>query len=754
MITKFSQPELTPNATLVLEQRYLLRDKNGKLLETELQLFQRVARHVASAEEAYEGDSRKIGDLFLKAMLSLDFLPNSPTLMNAGTRLNQLAACFVLPIEDTVDSVFNAVGHSARIQGSGGGVGFSFSKIRPKGDVVRSTGGIAAGPVSFLRIFDAATECIKQSGRRRGANMGVLRIDHPDIEEFIQSKEDPTELTNFNLSVGVTDNFMQTLAREGTFNLINPRTKEVANTITAQDLFDKIVAMAWATGDPGMIFLDRVNQGHSTPHLGVIEATNPCGETPLLPYESCVLGSVNLSHMVVNGQVDWSKLAETVRLGVRFLDNVIDVNSYPLPEIKKMTLAGRKVGLGVMGWADALIKLQIPYDSEQGVTAAEEIMGFISFHARSASIQLARERGRFPEFEGSKYDRDPRCIVHEENQSKTVLQERPELDWRVPVDQLREYGIRNATVTTIAPTGSISTIAGASSGIEPLFALAYVRRILNQEIHEINSLFQETMERSGYDSPAIMQEVVKQGNTNGIKAIPEHIHRLFVTAHEIDPEWHVRMQAAFQHYVDNAVSKTVNLRKSATKKDVANIYLIAYELGCKGVTIYRDGSRKHQVLLGGIQEDDQFVPRPRPVPDGMLPARSYSLITPTGKMTLFVREIGNKPFDTFVVLGRSGSDITAFTEAIGRLLSIALRSNIPVDILAENLVGLGGRTSVGFGPSRVLSVPDAIGKILQEAYCSLPESRRRGEICPDCKNASLEYTEGCLKCPLCGFAEC
>jgi len=754
MTTELVQPYLTPNAVTVLRERYLLKDVKGDLLETELQLLQRVARHVASAEELFGGNSQATTDLFLKVMLSLDFLPNSPTLMNAGIPLGQLAACFVLPIEDNVESIFKAVKDSAQIQASGGGVGFAFSNIRPKGDVVRSTGGIAAGPVPFLYVFDSTTECIKQSGRRRGANMGVLRIDHPDIEEFIKSKENPTALTNFNLSVGVTDAFLEALARDDEFALISPRTKRGIKSVRAKVLFDKIVDAAWATGDPGMIFLDRINRDNPTPHLGAIEGTNPCGETPLLPYESCVLGSVNLSHMVIDGQVDWSRLGETVHVGVRFLDDVIDVNYHPLPEIEEMAKANRKIGLGVMGWADALIKLQIPYDSEEAIGAAEEIMEFISFQAKSASVQLAHERGRFPKFEGSIYALDPNCFVREGRGSRTVLRERPALDWRGLVSQLKEYGVRNATVTTIAPTGSISTIAGASSGIEPLFAVAYTRRIMDQEVNEVNDLFLETAKGMGFDSPVLMQELAKNGRLGAVRLVPEHVRRLFVTAHEIDPEWHVRMQAAFQKYVDNAVSKTVNLRANATREDVAEVYRLAHQLGCKGVTVYRDGSKRYQVLSGGIQQAAEPVPVPRPVPDRMIPAKSYSVETPTGKMTLFIREVEGKPFDVFVILGRSGSDITAFTEAIGRLLSISLRCNIPVGILAENLMGLGGRRSVGFGPGRILSVSDAIGKILHQEYCETPESRRQGEICPECKNASLEYTEGCLKCPLCGFAEC
>lgn len=753
-MTKSDDLQLTQNAAIILKERYLRKDEEGRLLETELELFRRVAHYVASVEESYGKDPKDASQRFLNAMLSLDFLPNSPTLMNAGTKLGQLAACFVLPLEDTLEGIFKTVEHSVRIQATGGGVGFAFSRIRPTGDTVRSSEGTAAGPVPFLHVFDAATESIKYSGKRRGANMGVLRVDHPDIEQFVESKKDPAVLSNFNLSVGVTDAFMSAVAADDSFDLVNPRTKEVAKTIGARGLFDKIVALAWETGDPGMIFLDRINRDNPTPHLGPIEGTNPCGETPLLPYESCVLGSVNLSHMVADGRIDWKKLAEVVRIGVQFLDNILDLNDYPLPEIKQATLLTRKVGLGVMGWADALVKLQLPYDSEEAVIAGQDIMEFISFHAKTASVQLAQERGPFPEYQENKHKFIPDHSAKKEKSADFAPHGRPSLDWEALGRRIHDHGMRNATVTTIAPTGSISTIAGASSGIEPLFALAYTRRILGQELYEIHGLFQEVARQCGCASPAVMQEVIERGGLTDIKVIPDEVRRLFATAHEIRPEWHVRMQSAFQRYVDNAVSKTVNLKSTASKEDVAHAYLLSYELECKGVTVYRDGSKDRQVLSGGIQQLLQTTVEPRPVPNGKLEAWSYSTGTPTGKMTLFVREYEGRPFDAFVILGRSGSDITAFTEAIGRLLSIAFRCNIPVEILAENLVGLGGRTSVGFGPERILSVPDAIGRLLQREYCGTRDSYPRGEICPDCKNASLEYTEGCLKCPLCGFAEC
>lgn len=773
MVTETTQPEFPSHVLDLLEDRYLLKDENGKRVETPMQLLQRVANYVASVEERYKGNVEATSHAFLQAMLALDFLPNSPTLMNADTPSGQLAACFVLPIEDSVESIFETLKDAAQIQASGGGVGFAFSNIRPQGDAVRKTGGIASGPVPFLSIFDAATECIKQSGKRRGANMGILRVNHPDIEDFIKAKQNLNALNNFNISIGITEDFIKAVNENDDYDLVNPREPNaIWKTVKAKDIFDRIIEAAWNTGDPGMVFLDTINHFNPTPHIGDIQSTNPCGETPLLPYESCVLGSINLSNMVVDGQFDWEKLATIVQLSVRFLDNVIDVNKSPLPQIKESTLATRKIGLGIMGWADALIKLQIPYNSAQGVAAAEDVMEFISFHGKLASVQLARERGAFPEYERSLYNTNPNHLILEEKRTDSVLQNRPTINWQDVRRQLKKYGIRNATVTTIAPTGSISTIAGTSSGIEPLFALAYTRRMGDKEIIIKHDLFSKVVEELGFDDRSLLvQEVASKGNLEGIKGFPDHTRELFVTSHEIALEWHVRMQAAFQKYVDNAVSKTVNLRTEATKADVASVYLLAHQLRCKGVTVYRDGCRQKQVLSGGITQEASPIPqkqvlsgnitqeaspipKPRALPHNRLPAKGFSRQTPTGKITLFVREVENKPFDVFVILGRAGSDITAFTEAIGRLLSIALRCNIPVGILAENLIGLGGRTSIGFGAERVLSVPDAIGKILQEEYCEKPEANRAGEICPDCKNTSLQYTEGCLKCPLCGYSEC
>ncbi|MFW6102049.1 MAG: vitamin B12-dependent ribonucleotide reductase [Chloroflexota bacterium] len=561
--------KLSVNAARVLEQRYLLKDESGQILETPSQLFRRVAHAIAGVEKDFDqaADVESLEEEFYGLMSNLEFLPNSPTLMNAGTALGQLSACFVLPVEDSIIDIFEALRNMAVIHQSGGGTGFSFSHLRPKGDVVRSTKGIASGPVSFMRIFDTATEVIKQGGRRRGANMGILRADHPDIMEFVTSKDVKASLQNFNISVGVADEFMQAVSNGGTQPLTNPRTGKESGSIQADKLFGEIINQAWRTGDPGMIFLDRINRDNPTPQLGLIEATNPCGELPLLPYESCNLGSINLSRMVTGDQIDWTKLGRVVNLTVHFLDNVIEANKFPVAEIEKTTRGNRKIGLGVMGFADALIRLGIPYDSEEALEMAERIIGFISEEAHKASERLASERGAFPNFSGS---------VH---------------------DQPGKPKLRNATVLSIAPTGTISILAGCSSGIEPIFALSFVRNVMEgTQLLEINPLFEQVARERGFFSWKLMEKVAKQGTVKGIDEIPEEIRRLFVTDWDIEPRWHVRMQAAFQKYVDNSVSKTVNLPAEATIKDVRQTYLLAHKLGCKGITIYRYGSKEKQVL--------------------------------------------------------------------------------------------------------------------------------------------------------------
>ncbi|HEY5595113.1 MAG TPA: adenosylcobalamin-dependent ribonucleoside-diphosphate reductase [Nitrospiria bacterium] len=563
---------LSLNALTVLKRRYLIKDASGRVSETPTQMFRRVAVNLAEAEKIYNprADVEKTAEDFYRLMAGLEFFPNSPTLMNAGRELQQLAACFVLPVEDSLRSIFEAVKYTALIHQSGGGTGFSFSRLRPKDDPVLSTSGIASGPVSFMKVFNMATEVIKQGGTRRGANMGVLRIDHPDILEFITIKEDPRELTNFNLSVGVTDQFMEAALKRRPYDLINPRTRQRVRRLNAADVFDRIVKAAWATGEPGILFLDRINRGNPTPVLGEIEATNPCGEQPLLPFESCTLGSINLTRMMRPGPdhpvLDEDKLRRTIRLTVRFLDDVIDQNRYPLPEIKIITHGNRKIGLGIMGFADFLILQGIPYDSEEALTLAERLMAFIQEEAHRASIDLAKERGAFPNFSQSIYSPNgPR--------------------------------LRNATTTTIAPTGTLSIIAGCSSGIEPLYGIAMARTAMdNLKLVEVHRLFIKAAKKAGVYNKGLLSRIADQPSIRNDKRIPEEIRRLFVTAHDISPEYHVRMQAAFQKHTDNAVSKTVNFPEKAAPEEVRRVFLLACQEGCKGVTIYRSGSRDRQVL--------------------------------------------------------------------------------------------------------------------------------------------------------------
>ncbi|MEW6162559.1 MAG: adenosylcobalamin-dependent ribonucleoside-diphosphate reductase [Nitrospirota bacterium] len=577
---------LTENALKVLQQRYLLKDERGKVVETPEGMFERVAKAIASAESLYGGSPEEWGERFYALMSTLKFLPNSPTLMNAGKDIGQLAACFVLPVEDSMNSIFDTLKNAALILQSGGGTGFSFSRLRPRADIVRSTGGIASGPVSFMRIYNTATEVIKQGGARRGANMGILRVDHPDILDFIKIKRAEGELTNFNISVAVTDAFMNALEKDEEYELINPRSKAVVGRLKAKIIFDAMVESAWETGDPGIVFIDRINRANPTPQIGNIESTNPCGEQPLLPYEACVLGSINLSKYVnqstpyqvrgssrqskvknIKQQIDFDSLSKDIKTSVRFLDDAIDVNKYPISAIDEMHKGNRKIGLGVMGWADMLILLGIPYNHKKAFGLARDLMRFVRDTARQASAELAEIREVFPNFKGSIYDAPgmPR--------------------------------VRNATTTTIAPTGTLSIIADCSSGIEPLFAIAYKRLIMDTELSEISKYFFEIAMNRGFYSEELKEKVITKGNLRGIKEVPKDIRRIFKTAHEIPPEDHIEMQACFQEYTDNAVSKTINMPYRAKKEDVAKAFLLAYEKNCKGITIFRYGTAKKGTLV-------------------------------------------------------------------------------------------------------------------------------------------------------------
>jgi len=564
--------KLGVNAVQVLKRRYLLKDEEGRVVETPSQMFRRVAKAIAEVDLRYDGktDVKKTEDEFYRLMVDLEFLPNSPTLMNAGADIGQLSACFVLPVEDSIEGIFDAVKYMAIIHKSGGGTGFSFSNLRPEGDLVRKTKGTASGPVSFMRVFDTATDVIKQGGRRRGANIGILRIDHPDILKFITAKSKEGFLNNFNISVAVTDSFMKALKRDEEYELKKPATGKAVKKLKAKDVFDLIVTMAWKTGDPGIVFIDEINRRNPTPNLGDIVSTNPCGEQPLLPFESCNLGSINLARMVKDHKIDWAKLRRTIGVAIHFLDNVVDANQYPLPQIKRMTKGNRKIGLGVMGFAEALIKLGIPYDSDRALETAERIMRFIRVEAEKRSAEIAGKRGSFPNFKGSVWEK-------------------------------KGYRrMRNAALTTIAPTGTISVIAGTTSGIEPLFAVSFVRNVMEgTKLLEVNVDFEDVAKQRGFHSRELMMMIAKEGSVRSFSEIPEDIRRLFGTALDIDPEWHVRIQAAFQKYVDNAVAKTINLPQDATPEDVREAFLLAYKLKCKGITVYRYGSKREQVLYIG-----------------------------------------------------------------------------------------------------------------------------------------------------------
>ncbi|MBE3036302.1 MAG: vitamin B12-dependent ribonucleotide reductase [Candidatus Atribacteria bacterium] len=763
---------LSSNAIKVLEKRYLKRDEEGVLLETPLEMFVRVARNIVTAEKKYgktDKEIKEIERMFFDIMSDLDFLPNSPTLMNAGKELQQLAACFVLPVGDSMEKIFEALKETALIQKSGGGVGYSFSSIRPRNDVVLSTKGVSSGPISFMTVFNAATDTIKQGGTRRGANMGILRVDHPDILDFISAKEDSSKLNNFNLSVGVTESFMRAVENNDDYDVINPRTKAVATKYNAREIFKKIIYHAWKNGDPGIVFLDRLNRDNPTPHIGIIESTNPCGEQPLLPYEACNLGSINLAQMIMyeDGvpKVDYEKLKKTVYISVRFLDDVIDMSKYPLDKIRKMVDGNRKIGLGIMGWADMLTVLGIPYNSEEALELAKEVMSFIQDESKIASRSLAEERGSFPNFKGSIYDT-------------------PE-----------GYEIRNATTTTIAPTGTLSIIANCSSGIEPIFALSFVKNVMdNDKLVEVNPYFERAAKQEGFFGEELMEEIARKGSIEDFESIPSYYKRVFVTAHEVTPIWHVRMQATFQGFVDNAVSKTVNFSNSATESDVEDVFMLAYRLGCKGITIYRDGSREGQVLQVGsnnkgetkteskeeegeqsesykvedsakvseVKADEPFFqsikPRPRPdITKGM--TRKYS-IGGCGKIYVTVNSDELGICEVFTSTGEEGC--AALSEAVSRLISVTLRSGIDINSILKQIEGIRCITCIADENTHVLSCPDAIGKSIEfylkgsnKFDLNIAGGPKSIMICPEEGCGGIMHPEGgCYVCRNCGYSKC
>ena len=735
-------PALTKNATTVLEKRYLRRDESGKVLETPADMFRRVADTIAAADKTFDkkADTTTVAETFYRMMTNFEFLPNSPTLMNAGRPLGQLSACFVLPVGDSMEEIFDAVKFTALIHKSGGGTGFSFSRLRPANDVVSTTTGISSGPLSFMRVFDVATETIKQGGTRRGANMAILRVDHPNVMDFIMCKADQKQLNNFNISVGLTEKFMQAVERDEEYNLINPRDKKVCGSHNARKVFQRIVKQAWENGEPGIIFLDRLNRDNPTPLVGEIESTNPCGEQPLLPYESCNLGSINLGIFIKDGTVDWKRLRETIHNAVHFLDNVIEANNYPLQQIHDMTHANRKIGLGVMGWADMLILLGIPYCSDEAVKLGKKVMKFINDEGHLASQELGRKRGSFPNFKGSIFDKKG-----------------------APPQ-------RNATVTTIAPTGTISIIANASSGVEPLFAVSYIRTVMDKNILvEVNPIFEQIAKERNFFSEDLMQKIAEHGTVAEIPEVPADIRKVFVTSHEISPEYHIQMQSAFQLYTDNAVSKTVNFSNSATIEDVEKVYMLAYESGCKGVTIYRDGSRDEQVLSTGkkeeqiasiaatpVEDEKKAVKRDRPK---ALKGCTHQMQTGCGPLYITINEDKNGLFELFTTMGKAGGCAASQSEAIGRMVSLAWRSGVQARQVVKQLQGISCHCPSGFGDNRVLSCADAVAKAIQNhlidnGYDGTNEATRheRG-ACPEC-GGIVEHEGGCSVCHVCGYSEC
>jgi ribonucleoside-diphosphate reductase alpha chain len=830
------QLELSANAITVLEKRYLIKDDRGKPTEGAPDLFWRVARTIAEPDRKYgasAGAVEALSEAFFDLMAHRMFMPNSPTLMNAGRPLGQLSACFVLPVEDALSNgksgIYDTLRSMALVHQSGGGTGFSFSRLRPQNDIVRSTMGVASGPVSFMSLYDASTDVVKQGGTRRGANMGILRVDHPDILEFIACKDDITKITNFNISVAVTDAFMSAVERDDDYDLIHPKTKQVTGKLRARDVWARIINGAWKTGEPGVFFIDRANQYNPVPHLGLYEATNPCGEQPLLPYDVCNLGSINVGYFVKDGQVDWEHMRQIIHLSTHFLENVIDANNYPLPEIDDLSKRIRRIGLGIMGLADLLIRLGISYDSEEGVEMGRKIMAFVDEESKIESERLASQRGVFPEWEKSIWGPDATCARDAQGNRIRPLRR-----------------LRNCNVTTVAPTGTISIIAGCSSGIEPLFAVAFMRNQAGVLMPDVNEDFVAIAKREGWYSDELMQKIASSGMI-AFPEVPEKWQRAFATANHIKPEWHIRMQAAFQDHNDSAISKTCNFANDATEEYVEEIYRLAFKLGCKGVTVYRDGSRDMQVLSTGsvakkvaeqatatgksearadlvvageargnsadlhgeiaelraetdrlrklvhdLEAENLQRRQKRSRPEA-LRGTTRRVETPLGTLYVTITEDDrNQPFEVFMSLGKAGGAIMADVEAMGRLISLALRSGIPLKEVHRQIRGISSDRAIGLGPNKVLSVPDAVGiaieRWMQEKQGIQQEllggntppggtpiptvaqvqqvATQGGEqlqlsheqpvltgACPDC-GSQLEFAEGCMKCHVCGFSEC
>ncbi|MFQ5580291.1 MAG: vitamin B12-dependent ribonucleotide reductase [Nitrospiria bacterium] len=785
--------KMSSNALRVLEKRYLMKDEKGRVIESPESLFRRVARNISEGDRSYDpqADVSEVEEIFYDMMSTFKFLPNSPTLMNAGRDLQQLSACFVLPIADSMESIFETVKQAAIIHKTGGGTGFSFSRLRPKDDVVQTTGGVASGPVSFMKVFNHATEAVKQGGTRRGANMGILRVDHPDILDFISCKADTKEITNFNISVALTDRFMMAYEKGEDYALISPRDGSVVKKISAAEVMNKIAEQAWTTGEPGLFFIDVTNRANPTPKVAEMEATNPCGEQPLLPYESCNLGSINLeSHLLEKDgkyEIDWSALEKTIRTAVHFLDNVIDVNRYPIREIEMITKANRKIGLGVMGFSRMLYKLETPYHSEEGIQAAREVMGFIQRTGYEASIQLAEKRGVYANWEGS-------------------------------LHQNRGKRVRNSYITTVAPTGTISMIADTSGGCEPEFSLIWYKNVMDGEhLPYVQDYFVEVARREGFYSDDLLDKILaNRGSVQGIEQVPEHWQKVFITSHGIAPEWHVRMQAAFQEFTDSAVSKTINLPTTATTGEIKEAYLLAYRLGCKGITVYRDGARPDQVMnvgkskkieekadaaapsgtQAGVDGNESLLsmvaPRPRPE---VMTGTTTRKRTSCGDLYLTVnRDETGLPFEAFATMGKAGGCEGSFNEAIGRLISLCMRAGVTPRDIVKQLIGIRCNKPFGIGKEKVLSCSDAISKIFNQGLGTkvsedrYPDADLKGKTngaangapntvtkeatqtapvledpsshiqkvifpCPEC-GLELEFGEGCEKCHFCGYSRC